>query len=278
MDKEHIRRYWFGVEDPAVVAATVLLMERDRLEQYRAALDVTVHQFGAVFKGISGTLSGEPLTVIHSIGPAHIADCVSFLVRGFGVSRIISTGSVGGLLTGMGDIVLSSSCTTIDGYSLRVRDSHARSDPVLGRIVEVDLGVPICAQEATVRRLGESFGCRVHIGRMFTVPAVCLECSDTLHAIRDRGHVALDLETGPFLAACHENHVKGICVHWVTDLPLERDFYYPYYGDLEVIRRDRETKHRQWLNLPKLILPLVSDWLRGQECLARSPSSSNSAR
>ena len=38
--KSYIRKYWFGTDDVDAVAHTVLLMERDRLEQYKAALDL----------------------------------------------------------------------------------------------------------------------------------------------------------------------------------------------------------------------------------------------
>ena len=107
--KSYVRRYWFGTEDQNAIADTVLLMERDRLEQCKAALDVTLNDFRGVFAGITGLLDGRRMSVVYSIGPAHIANCVNFLAHGFGARRFFATGSIGGLGVEMGDIVVSNS-------------------------------------------------------------------------------------------------------------------------------------------------------------------------
>jgi uridine phosphorylase len=259
----YVRRYWFGTDDPEAVADTVLLMERDRLEQYKAALDVTGCEFRGVFSGLTGRLGSRRLTVVYSIGPAHIADCVTALVRGFGVARFVATGSIGGLAAEMGDLVVSNSCTTQDGFSFAVFPEEVRTDPSLGRVLDLDLRHPLSVSPATQARLRESFDCAARIGPLFTVPAVCVETGDRLRQLHAKGFVGLDLETGPFLAACRRAGAQGFCVHWVTDLPLERSFYYQYEGDAATVERDRAKKHRQWLNMPRLILPAVEDVLSG---------------
>lgn len=253
----HVRRYWFGVEDEDAVADTVLLMERDRLEQYKAALDVTEGQFKGVFAGITGRYHGRRLSVIYSIGPAHIADCVNFLAYGFRIRRFIATGSIGGLKAEMGDVVVSNTCSTQDGYSLATLLAKVRSDATLGRLVDIEMtGSPIVPQRM-VDSVFETFQCGIRYGKLFTVPAVSLENRERLVAILDQGYVAIDLESGPFLAACAQNNVDGLCVHWVTDLPLSRSFYYQYDGDSAILDKDRVKKHRQWLNMPRLILPIL---------------------
>lgn len=257
--QSYVRRYWFGVDDLDTVADTVLLMERDRLEQYKAALDFTLNSFQGVFAGLTGVFNGRKISVIYSIGPAHIADCVSFLTYGFGVRRFFSTGSVGGLAIEMGDIVISNACATQDAFSCASYPDEVRYEQSLGYTVEIKMPQSLAVSDAVRCKIRETFNCDIKYGAVFTVPAVSLEDDRWLNEIKNRGYVAIDLETGPFLAACRCSNAQGICVHWVTDLPLERSFYYQYEGDPEIIRQDAEKKHRQWLNMPRLILPIVDD-------------------
>jgi purine-nucleoside phosphorylase len=257
-----IRRHWFGADSTDAVAPNVLLTERDRLEQYRAAMDWTTGRFEGVFRGITGTLDGWPLSVIHSLGPAHIADCVEFLAAGFDVRQLMSTGSIGGLDTEIGDVVVSNSCTTMDAYSLACYDQEVHEERGIGKVVRVDAAtyppdIPVELRSG----LAQDFGSVIHSGRIFTVPAVSWETDATLESLQQRGFVGVDLESGPFLAACRRTGANGLCIHWVTDLPLRRSFYHRYEGDPRVAVADERKKHTQWLNLPKLILPIVTQAL-----------------
>ena len=141
--------------------------------------------------------------------------------------------------------------------------NESRIDKKLGRLVEIDMGHPFAVSDQVRASTWEAFGCKVHLGRLFTVPAVSLEDDEFLREIHARGFIGLDQETGPFLAACQRAEVEGACVHWVTDLPLTRSFYYQYRGDPVVMQLDSAKKHKQWLNMPRLILPIVDDLLRG---------------
>jgi nucleoside phosphorylase len=255
--KEHFRKYWFGINNVEDIASIVLVMERNRIEQFKAALDMTRLQFKGVFEGITGSYKGRDFTLIHSISPAHIADCVTFLSEGFEVTQFISAGSVGGLRTSMGDIVVSNSCSTQDGYSLSLYSQYCRTIPGLGQVVDISMSQKIEISNEIHNSIHDTFNCSILHGKVFTIPAVSLESKDTLDQIQKLGFVALDLETGPFLSACKKNGVNGICIHWVTDLPLERDFYYKYYGDPTIVGNDQKKKHRQWLNYPKIILPIA---------------------
>jgi len=263
IEKSYIRKYWFGADNESELADIVLLMERDRLDQYRAALDMTFNHFEGVFKGLTGQLGPYRISVIYSIGPAHIADCVNFLAYGFPIKRIFSTGSIGGLLAGMGDIVISNRCATQDGFSRIVLPENIKKDPQLGEFVEISLPSTkeFDISDKTRNQIEKRFGCQMPTGKLFTLPAVSIEDHDRMKSIKERGFIAVDLETGPFLTACYKNKIEGICIHWITDLPLERSFYYRYYGDPKIIKADWDKKHKQWLNMPKLILPIILDIL-----------------
>jgi nucleoside phosphorylase len=255
----YIRKYWFGTDDQDAIAKIVLLMERDRVEQYKAALDITTNTFNGVFRGITGILGGEKISVIYSIGPAHIADCVSFLKDGFGVRTLISTGSVGGLSTDIGDVVVSNSCTTQDAYSFACFPGKVNREKSLGYTLDIDMENELQVSDTITKKIRELYNCKIQYGKMFTIPAVSLENKKRLQEIQKRNYVALDLESGPFLAACKANNVRGFCIHWVTDLPLTRNFYYKYEGNPEIAKQDWDKKHRQWLNMPRMLLPIVCD-------------------
>lgn len=260
--KSHVRQYWFGTDDESAVADTVILMERDRLEQFKAALDIVANDFRGVFAGITGILNDVRLSVVHSLGPAHIADCVRFLAHGFGVRRFFATGSIGGLDAAMGDIVVSNTCATQDGFALALFRGDKHEDEKLGRFVDIDMQRTLSVSDQIRACTRETFDCEIRVGRLFTVAAVSVEDDVYLRELRSRGFIGLDLETGPFLAACRSADAQGTCVHWVTDLPLQRSFYYKYQGDPVLIEQDRVKKHKQWLNVPRLILPIVHDLLQ----------------
>lgn len=240
-----IRQHWFGADSAASIASNVLLMERNRLSQYQSALDSTTGNFRGVFEGITGTIDGFELSIVYSVGPSHIADCVEFLCAAFDIRRLFATGSVGGLSAEVGDVVVVDRCTTMDGYSLAHYDTASRLDDELGRVVDL-----------------VSVGASAANGRMFTVPSVSWETDGRMRRLRDLGYVGVDLETGPFLAACGRLGVPGAGIHWVTDTPLTRSFYFAHEGDADEVHRQRKEQHLRWLNLPKLILPRVLELLR----------------
>ncbi len=250
-----VRKHWFGLDSAEPMAPVVLLMERDRVSQYQAAFDWTSASFDGVFRGVTGTIDGQRLSVVHSLGPAHVADCVEFLTATCEVRRLFATGSVGGLSAEVGDIVEISAATTMDGYTLAHEAGTAREEPGIGRVVDVDGGATTGSGGGT--HPGGATG-----DRMFTVPSVSWETDERMLRLRELGYLGVDLETGPFLAACRRSGVPGSCVHWVTDTPLERSFYFAHEGDPEAVRKQRADQHLRWLNQPRLILPRVLAALR----------------
>lgn len=266
---DNLRRHWFGTRSVDVIAKTVLLMERDRVEQYMGALDSVEHKFGrgyggkntgdAVFHGVTGTYRGLRLSVIYSIGPAHVSDCVTLLADYFDVKQIVATGSVGGIGdTHMGDIIVVNRVTTQDGFSLAVNAKAAARDPVLGYQVEVAMEQEL--RLSTHVAAAAAMGGNILVGgKIYTVPAICLETAERLGRIRAGGYAAIDLETGPFLSACKARGILGAGVHWVTDLP--ETFAFHHASDERAYQEAIDRKHAQWLNMPRIILPIVVDLL-----------------
>jgi purine-nucleoside phosphorylase len=163
----------------------------------------------------------------------------------------------------IGDLIVASSCMTMDAYSLAHLRDEAYNDSELGMIVEVNRAEQPRIPLALRSQLAQDFACAIHVGRVFSVPAVSWETEEALRSLQKRGFIGVDLETGPFLAACRRTGMEGLCIHWVTDEPLRRDFYYHYEGDPDIAAADQRRKYAQWLNLPKLILPIVTQTLSG---------------
>ena len=262
---EQLGRHWFGIRSSDAIASTALLMERDRVEQYMGALDAVEHHFGrgygglsagdGVFHGITGQYRDLRLTVIYSIGPAHVADCVSYLAEYFGVTQLVATGSVGGLgSTQIGNIVVANRVMTQDGFSLALYAADAELDPVLGYKVEIKM-----ERDLTMLLSAKHFSgadAAVRVGEpVFTVPAVCLETPQRLRQIREGGYAAIDLETGPFLSACKAKGVEGAVIHWVTDLP--ESFSFHHSGQERAFEEAKALKYKQWLNMPRIVLPIL---------------------
>ena len=259
MTRDTIRRHWFGIEGPHDLGSVVLLMERDRIDQYRGALDWTHRHFSGVFSGITGEYQGLRMSVIYSIGPAHIADCVEFLSATFdGVKLLISTGSVGGVLASVGDFVMATACTSCDSYSLGEAAEAVIRDEVLGFVTEVRaVGTPDLTG-ITLTENPKLQGYSLQMGKIFTAPSVSWESRERISQLEKYGYAAVDLETGPFLSASRKVDVPAVCLHWVTDRPLDHDFYVRFETETGVLsRRVEALKHQQWLNMPRIILPIV---------------------
>jgi uridine phosphorylase len=260
-----IRGIFIGAMTGDVIADTVLVMERDRVQQCIGALDSVEHHFGqgygglssgnGVFHGITGSYRDLRLSVIYSIGPAHVGDCVTFLVNYFDVTRLFATGSVGGIgSTAIGDIIVTNRVTTQDGLSFVLNSKDVVKDPVLGYQVEVNMGRTLTVSSTVCQP--PVIGGTVHVNKsVYTIPAVCLETPERLAQIRKAGYAAIDLETGPFLSACKAGGIDGAVIHWVTDLPETFSFYYS--GDDQDIVEAKARKYRQWLNMPRIVLPIL---------------------
>lgn len=262
---KYIRKYWFGVETGEELAPNILLMEQDRLEQYKGAMDSVSYQFQGVFKGVTGKWKERRVSVVYSLGPGHIADCVTFLSIAAPISRIFCCGTIGGIHAETGDIIVTNSCCAQDGFSLVKLHRNIQYDSILGPYVQLQPSETLALDPEIIAPIEKEFACRVSGGSIFTAPAVSIEDRLRMNRIKELEFTGIDLDTGPFLSASKMCGLRAAVLHWVTDLPMERDFYYPYYGNPEIIRRDKNIKHKQWLNMPRIILPLMAMILETDE-------------
>jgi purine-nucleoside phosphorylase len=257
--RHHIRRHWFGIDSSEHMADTVLLLKRNRLDDYKAQLDTVTHEFEGVFPGISGTFRGKLVSIVFCDGPAHLADCVNFLCDGFDIQRVVSAGTVGGLKMEIGDMIVSNSCITQDGYSLTTLSERIRYDDVVGPTVKVEIPSRFSLPASLIQRLQQVYGMKVRTGKLFTVAAIALESEEWLQRMISLGSCAVDLGSGSFLTAALLQGVEACCLHWVTDTPLQRNFYYRFAGDEAIARADEQTKHTRWGQMPAIVLEVMSE-------------------
>jgi len=260
MDQPNIIcQHAFGVF-PDKIGEIVVLIERDRIEQYRGTFDkLTIELKGGIYPGITGILNGIEISIIYSKGPADIADCIAFLAMSkTKCHTLFSTGSVGGLGSniGVGDFILVDSAIGNDGYSqflAKLRDEHPKgffnnySYPN-GNVIEMI--------EHAVIKVVQEYKVKSHTGRIFTIPGVSLENSDFLKEIVNSGCIAIDMETAQFYAACTRYNFNSAAIHWVTDLPLTRNFFYRFNNPIEA-KSDFDKKYPIWLNMVNLITDIL---------------------
>ncbi|MHA2239561.1 MAG: phosphorylase family protein [Candidatus Hodarchaeales archaeon] len=244
-------------------------MERDRTEQYKGAFEKVKYELkGGVFHGITGTIADTEVSAIYSKSPADIADCVAFL----GMSKtkcntIFSTGSIGGIgdKVEMGDFVIGEDAVGNDGYSqfnarkrgIILKDFFSNIIHPRGNVADL---VQKCVQEKV-----EEFSVHFHRGRIFTIPSVSLETKKLLKNAVNNKCLAVDMETAPFYAACNEHNFNSLVIHWVTDLPLSRSFFYKFTGDQKIAKQDWEKKHPIWLNMSNILVSILECYIQNLE-------------
>lgn len=260
-----ICRHAFGVI-PDKIGEIAILMERDRTEQYKGALDRVLYELkGGVYNGITGVLSGTEVSIIYSKGPADIADCVAFLgMAKTKCKTIFSTGSIGGLGDAISivDFVLADDAVGNDGYSQFV--SKRKGIDISGLFSNIVFATGSILQiiENIVANVVSPYGVQVHRGRIFTTPGVSLEDENFLREIVEQGCIAIDMETAQFYTACREFGFDSATVHWVTDLPLTRSFFHRF-RDTESAQDDWDIKHLIWLNMANIITAIIQGYIKG---------------
>lgn len=265
-----ISQHAFGV-CPEKIGEIAVLMERDRIEQYKGAFDKVLHELrGGVYYGITGLVNGREVSAIYSKGPSDIADCVAFLSMSETKCRtIFSTGSIGGLghNVDMGDFVMADSAIGDDGYSqFLARQRGQTIDGFFDNVVYPN-GNVLDLTENAVREVAQEYRVNSYRGRLFTTPGVSLENDEFLREIVRNGCIAIDMETAQFYAACQQYGFKSAAVHWVTDLPLTRNFFYRFHNP-EQARRDFDKKHPIWLNMANIITAIMRGYINNQGAVA----------
>lgn len=248
------------------IGEIVLLMERDRTEQYKGSFDNVLAELkGGVFNGITGEINGVSVSAIYSKGPADIGDCVAFL----GLSKtkchtIFSNGSIGGIGKNIdvGDFLIVDEACGNDGFSNFLKKLEGNSNPGLFSN-KLNARTKISIEfEKKAKEICGSFGVNCHRGKIFTIPGVCFESKELLESIKKQGFAAVDMETAQFYAACEWFNFNSLAMHWVTDLPLKRNYAYAFEGKREIAERDWKKKHLIWLNLAKINTKFVKEFIK----------------
>jgi hypothetical protein len=92
--RKAIEAYYFG--NPGLIAEKLLFIKRDtRIAEYQAYL-TNSHAFGNVWRGVTGTLYGERVSIIATgIGPSMVGDAVYALDKP--EAACLYSGTCGGL-------------------------------------------------------------------------------------------------------------------------------------------------------------------------------------
>lgn len=261
---ESICRHAFGAEIKDI-GEIVLLMERDRTEQYKGAFDNTIAELkGGVFSGITGEVNGTKVSAIYSKGPADISDCVAFLALSkTKCHTIFSNGSIGGIGSGLdvGDFFIVDEAAGNDAFSIFLNKLSGKENKGFFSNNIKPSGKAGDKIEEPARKVCGSFGVSCHRGKIFTLPGVCFESKQFLEEIKKQGFAAVDMETAQFYAACNFFGFKSLAFHWITDLPVERNFIYKFEGDKKVVERDWKRKHLIWLNLAKINIEIIRKYI-----------------
>lgn len=265
-----ISQHAFGVY-PEKIGEIAVLMERDRTEHYKGSFDRVLHELrGGVYYGITGLVNGREVSAIYSKGPSDIADCVAFLsMSKTKCHTIFSTGSIGGLGDDveMSDFVMADSAVGNDGYSQFLARQRGETIDGFFENVVYPNGNVLDLTESAVREVAQEYGVKSHRGRLFTTPGVSLENDEFLREIVRNGSIAIDMETAQFYAACQKYGFKSAAVHWVTDLPLTRNFFYRFHHP-EQSKRDFDKKHPIWLNMANVITTIIRGYINNQGAVA----------
>jgi purine-nucleoside phosphorylase len=264
---EIVSQYAFGVR-PDRIGEIVILMERDRIEQYKGAFDRVLYELrGGVYHGITGFIEDKEVSAIFSKGPCDIGDCVSFLAMSrTKCQTIFSTGSIGGLGRNVevGDLIIARDAIGNDGYSLfHARQCGRQIRGYFDNIVYPN-GEIINSISNPVKEAALDYNVNYHLGRLFTIPGVSLENDDFLREIINNGCIAIDMETAPFYAACQIHGFNSAAIHWVTDLPLTRNFFYRFHNSRKA-QEDWDKKSPIWLNMANIITDILRGYINNKE-------------
>lgn len=208
-----VEQYYFG--KPERIAEKILFIKREnRLPEYQEYF-TSCTIFGNVWRGVTGILRGEPVTIIAAgVGPGMIGDCVLALNRPGAVC--LYSGTCGSLdeQIGIGDYVLAEHAVCGDGYSALLE--------------RAPLSV-IAADEAIFSRMSSAFrACNVRSSPVttFSTGSVVLENEASFWQRVGPECKAIEMGCAPFYAACMRSQKRSAAYFWVTDLPtLKKSFF-----------------------------------------------------
>lgn len=157
-----------------------------------------------------GVLDGTPIAYASVYG-APMASEVTHLFGVLGTRAVVQLGCCGALAEGMaaGDLVCATEAHCGEGAAQYYRPGLSRvpADPTLvGHVLAPD-AAPVA----------------LHKGAIWTTSALLAEGPDELHAWRDAGCVAVDMETATTYAVAGAFGMRALSLLYVYDLPLGGD-------------------------------------------------------
>jgi uridine phosphorylase len=225
--RSQMEAYFFG--SPHRIGEKILFVKREgRLWEYAAHL-AEAETFGNVWRGVTGRLHGELVSVIATgVGPSLIGDAVYALDRPGALC--LYSGTCGGLHAGMnvGDYFAAKEAVCGDGYSLHfgyAPFATAHSDPGALQALKVALS-------RDVRQFDS--------GVTFTTSSVVRETDAEFWRTVDSRCQVIEMGAAAFYAAALASGKRAAAYFWVTDLPTGGRSYYDVLPPADVaIKEDR---------------------------------------
>ncbi len=211
--RTQVEAYFFG--SPQCIGEKILFVKRDRrLAEYAAHL-TDLKPFGNVWRGITGRLRGEPISVIATgIGPSLVGDAVYALDRPGAVC--LYSGTCGGLHEGLeiGDYFAAEEAVCGDGCAL-----HFGSVPYSTTHGDLDV---VQALRAGLAGTGERFDS----GTTLTVSSVVREADKDFWQTINSTCRVIEMRAAAFYAAAAVGGMRAAAYFWVTDLPTRGKSFY----------------------------------------------------
>jgi purine-nucleoside phosphorylase len=158
--------------------------------------------------GYTGTYQGRPISVLASgMGMPSMTIYATELVRHYGVTRIVRTGTMGGAqdYLKIGDVVAASSAHTDSAMTAAripgVNFSHAPTFGLLRKAVE----------------FGESSGKLLHVGPVFTTDAFYQPDPELAKVLVAYGTVAIEMEAAGLYAVAAAEGIEALTLGTVSD-------------------------------------------------------------
>jgi purine-nucleoside phosphorylase len=238
--RSQVEAYFFG--SPQRIGKKILFIKREeRLSEYAAYL-TDVEMFGNVWRGFTGKLHGELVSVIAAgVGPSAIGDAVYALYRP-GAACLYS-GTCGGLheTLEIGDTFVADQAVCGDGYSL-----HFGYPPF--SIAQGDPGI-VQAIQAALAASAERFDS----GLAFTTGSVVRETDPDFWQAVDKRCRIIEMGAAAFFAAAEASDKRAAAYFWVTDLPTRG---MSFFDQLPVA--DAQAKEDRYCRVVSLDLTLLS--------------------
>jgi len=219
--KKTVEDYYLG--SPLSIAEKILFIKREtRLAEYKEYL-TDIHEFGHIWRGLTGTLAGEQVTLIATgIGPSLVGDAV-YVIDKPG-ARCLYSGTCGGISKDLeiGDYFLADQAICADGYSI-----------LFGQ----DFLSIVNSDEKLILSLGSSFE-RIKlpfsVGLTYTTSSVVRENDSDFWEFVSSKCQTIEMGCASFYIAALRSQKQAAAYFWVTDLPTRGKSFLDAYSAEEI--------------------------------------------